>query len=415
MRAAVGSTPIHSRLLLLNFEKDWEKMLPSDYDQYTPVINRFFRIETTTWGDEKKGLMVRYAGQLYNQDSAVAYDQLTQALQPLSVTPIFRIEENKQVIYLIKEILKPKPTKIWPNIVFFILTVVSVAFTGALFSASSFPTNLAGWINFLAGGLPFAIALMAILVCHEFGHYLVGRFHKTAVTLPFFIPFPFSYFGTMGAFIQLKEPPKNRRILLDIGLAGPLAGLLIAIPVLLIGLYLSPVDRLPIVLPVGQIFEGNSILYLLLKFIIKGQLLPQPFTFTGLSPIFYWIRYFFTGLPLPAGGLDVTLHPIAWAGWAGLLVTSLNLIPAGQLDGGHIMYVLLGKYTNRLLPIILAALVLLGFVWNGWWLWAALIFLLGRSHAEPLDQITQLDPKRQALALLGIIVFILVFMPVPLT
>lgn len=389
-------------------------MLPTEYDQYTPVISRFFRIETTTWGDEKKGLLVRYAGQLYSQDSAQAYDQVTQALQPLKVTPLFRIEENKQVIYLIKEIVKPKPTKTWPNIVFFILTVASVAFTGALFTASNYPTNITGWLKFLAAGMPFAIALMAILVCHEFGHYLAGRFHKTAVTLPFFIPFPFSYFGTMGAFIQLKEPPKNRRILLDIGLAGPLAGLLIAIPVLLLGLYLSPVERMPIVLPAGQIFEGNSILYLLLKFIVKGQLLPQPFTFAGLNPIFYWIRYFFTGGPLPAGGLDVTLHPIAWAGWAGLLVTSLNLIPAGQLDGGHIIYVLLGKYTNRLLPIILGALVLLGFVWSGWWLWAALIFLLGRYHAEPLDQITQLDPKRQAMALVGIIVFILVFMPVPL-
>jgi membrane-associated protease RseP (regulator of RpoE activity) len=153
---------------------------------------------------------------------------------------------------------------------------------------------------------------------------------------------------------------------------------------------------------------------LLLKVIVKGQLLPHPFTYAGVAPLFYWIRYFFTGTPLPAGGLDVTLHPIAWAGWAGLLVTSLNLIPAGQLDGGHVMYVLLGKYTNRLLPFILGGLVLLGFVWNGWWLWAALIFLLGRYHAEPLDQITQLDPKRQALALLGVLVFILVFMPVPL-
>jgi membrane-associated protease RseP (regulator of RpoE activity) len=108
------------------------------------------------------------------------------------------------------------------------------------------------------------------------------------------------------------------------------------------------------------------------------------------------------------------LHPIAWAGWAGLLVTSLNLIPAGQLDGGHIMYVLLGKRASRLLPFILIGLVLLGFVWNGWWLWAALIFFLGRYHAEPLDQITPLDPKRRALAVLGVIVFILVFMPVPL-
>src|SRR4030042_701008 len=171
---------------------------------------------------------------------------------------------------------------------------------------------------------------------------------------------------------------------------------------------------MPFQLPPGQIFEGNSILYLFLKFLVKGELLPQPFNYASLNPVIYWIRYFFTGAPLPAGGLDVSLHPIAWAGWVGLLVTSLNLIPAGQLDGGHIMYVLLGKRTSRLLPFILIGLVLLGFVWSGWGLWAALIFFLGRFHAEPLDQITTLDAKRKALAIIGVIIFILVFMPVPL-
>jgi membrane-associated protease RseP (regulator of RpoE activity) len=162
-----------------------------------------------------------------------------------------------------------------------------------------------------------------------------------------------------------------------------------------------------------QMFEGNSIFYLFLKYVIKGQLLPQPATYAGLSPVFYWLRYFFTGRPLPAGGVDVTLNPIAWAGWVGLLVTSLNLIPAGQLDGGHIMYVLLGRRASKLLPVILVALVALSFVYTGWLLWAFLIFLLGRYHAEPLDEITPLDPKRRALAVLGVIIFILVFMPVP--
>lgn len=389
-------------------------MLPVENDIYTPIVGRYMHIEDTTWGEGKKGYLVRYRGQLYNQDSALAYDQLAQALRSLNVTPLFRLEENRHVIILMNGIIQPKPSKIWGNILFFILTLISVTFAGALFSNGNFPANITGWFNFMLGGLPFAIALMVILVCHEFGHYLAGRYHKTAVTLPFFIPFPFSYFGTMGAFIQLKEPPKNRRILLDIGIAGPLAGLIVAVPVLLLGLYLSPVDKIPFQLPLGQIFEGNSILYLLLKFIVKGQLLPQPFTYAGLNPIIYWIRYFFTGAPLPVGGLDVSLHPIAWAGWAGLLVTSLNLIPAGQLDGGHILYVLLGKRTTRLLPFILIALVALGLAWSGWWLWAALIFLLGRYHAEPLDQITPLDPKRQLLAVLGVIVFILVFMPVPL-
>src|SRR4030043_324388 len=309
-------------------------MLPVTNDPYTPLIARILRIDDTTWGDEKKGFIVRFRGQLYSQDSAQAYDQLAQDLRNFKVIPLFRVEENRHTIVLLNGVIQPKPTKIWGNVLFFILTVLSVMFTGSVSYAGEIPTNPSDWFSFMLNGLPFAVALMTILVCHEFGHYLAGKYHKTVVTLPFFIPFPLSLFGTMGAFIQLKEPPKNRRILLDIGIAGPLAGLIVAIPILLYGLYLSPVDKIPFQLPVLQIFEGNSILYLLMKFIVKGQLLPQPYTFAGLNPILYWIRYFFTGAPLPAGGLDVSLNPIAWAGWIGLLVTSLNLIPAGQLDGG---------------------------------------------------------------------------------
>jgi membrane-associated protease RseP (regulator of RpoE activity) len=218
----------------------------------------------------------------------------------------------------------------------------------------------------------------------------------------------------MGAFIRLKEPPKNKRILLDIGIAGPLAGLVVAIPVLLYGLSLSKLDT--ITLHPGQAFtlEGNSLLYLAAKFLIFGQLLPAPASYGGVSPLFYWVRYFFTSQPLPLGGVDVLISPVAWAGWAGLLVTALNLIPAGQLDGGHVMYVLLGKRARQLWPAIMIALILLGFAWSGWWLWALLIFMLGRLYAEPLDQITPLDPRRRAVAWLGILIFFLVFTPVPL-
>lgn len=389
-------------------------MLPEEFDHFTSAVLRVFYIEDTTRGGEKDNYIVRYRGHMIGSDSAAAYDELAQTLRPLNATPLFRMEDGRQAIILVNGIIQPKPSRISGNIIFFGLTVLSVMFTGAMNSSATLPNGISGWIKFMLSGLPFAIALLAILVTHEFGHYLAGRYHKTAVTLPFFIPFPLSLFGTMGAFIQLKEPPRNRRILLDIGIAGPLAGLAVAIPVLLLGLYLSPVEHLPFQFPVGQIFEGNSILYLLLKLIIKGQLLPQPANYFSLNPILYWIKYFFTGSPLPAGGIDVTLNPIAWAGWAGLLVTSLNLIPAGQLDGGHIMYVLLGKRASKLLPIILVLLLALGVVWSGWWLWAVLIFLLGRSHAEPLDQITQLDPRRRALAIFGVIVFLLVFMPVPL-
>lgn len=161
--------------------------------------------------------------------------------------------------------------------------------------------------------------------------------------------------------------------------------------------------------------EGNSLIYLLSKFIVLHQVLPHPITYGVVPPLVYWLKYFFTGQPFPFGGMDVNLSPVAWAGWAGLLVTSLNLVPAGQLDGGHMLYVLLGsKGARRVWPFILVALVILGFFWSGWWLWAALIFFLGRVYAEPLDQITPLDGRRKALAVLALIIFVLVFIPVPL-
>jgi membrane-associated protease RseP (regulator of RpoE activity) len=137
--------------------------------------------------------------------------------------------------------------------------------------------------------------------------------------------------------------------------------------------------------------------------------------YQGLPPFLYWIRYILVGQPIPIGGRDVIMHPIAWAGWAGFLVTALNLIPAGQLDGGHIMYVLLGKNAARLWPFIVVTLLALGFIWFGWFIWVALLFVVGRVYARPLNDLTPLDPRRKALALFGVVLFILVFTPVPFT
>ena len=400
-------------------------MYPTDVDRLTTIISRYLVVEDITIGDKNSRYSFRYRGKLIGEDSQTAYDQLAAALRPLEITPLFRKDKEKDMILLLPGIIRPQASKTWVNLVLFIATVLSVFTAGLMYTFGSVYDGapLSNWqsiipylISSLGGSLAFTVSLLAILLAHEFGHYLAGRYHKTHVTLPYFIPFPFSPFGTMGAFIQLKEPPKNKRILLDIGIAGPLAGLVVAIPVLLIGLSLSTVSQIPTNLPpgTGLTIEGNSILYLLSKALIFGRLLPAPESFGGLTPFVYWLRYFFTGQPLPLGGVDVMLHPMAWAGWAGLLVTALNLIPAGQLDGGHVLYVLMGKRANTLLPFILASLVLLGFFWAGWWLWAFLIFLLGRLHAEPLDQITPLDPQRRLVAILGIVVFILVFTPVPL-
>lgn len=393
----------------------------SQPDPYLPLVKQVFRIDEVTWGSEKQNFLVRYRGDLL-LESEDAYAKLANGLQSLDVTPLFRVEEGSETIILMKGIVRPKPSNPWINLILFIVTGISVVFAGTLFEyrgplTSDINTILPFLLPSLLRGFAFAGSLLAILLAHEFGHYLAARYHRSAVTLPYFIPFPFSPFGTMGAFIQLKEPPKNKRILLDIGIAGPLAGLVIAIPLCFLGLYLSEVDTLPLFLSQGQAIslEGNSLLYLLMKFIVFGQWLPAPIDLGGMNPLLYWLRYFFTGQPVPYGSLDVLLHPVAWAGWAGLLITALNLIPAGQLDGGHIIYSLFGRKSRIILPFVLVALIILGTVWSGWWLWAFIIFLMGRAHAEPLDQITPLDSRRKALAIFGLVVFVLVFTPIPLS
>ncbi len=385
------------------------------------LVGRIFRIEDITHGGPQQGFLVRYRGHLVDADSAGAYERLAEWLKPHNMTPLFRQEGDRQVILLVQGVLNPKPSNPMINLVLFILTLFSVLLTGALYGMSEGdlpkePLQMA--LALLNRGWPFALSLLAILASHEFGHYLMGRHHKVHVTLPYFIPLPFSLIGTMGAFINMKTPPRNRRQLLDIGLAGPLAGLAVTIPVLFLGLHLSPQTTLPSLGANGAAtgMEGNSLLYLLSKYLVFGRLLPAPVTYGGMAPIVYWVGYFFSGRPYPAGGADVLLGPVAWAAWVGLLMTGLNLIPAGQLDGGHILYVLLGeKRAKRILPFILVALMLLGIFWFGWFLWAALIFFLGRAHAEPMDQITQLDGKRKLAAALGLLVFILTFTPVPLS
>lgn len=383
----------------------------------TTLVARVFYIESVTSGDTRQGFIARYHGRLLTDDSAAAYDQLDAALKPYRITPLFHLERGQQLIYLIAETVQPKPSKPWKNLIFFLATLFSVLFTGAVFEFSGpenvdFAIVVKDSLIHIWRGLPFAASLLGILLAHEFGHYLAGRYHKTNVSLPFFLPLPYplSFLGTLGAFIQMKERPKNKRILFDIGVAGPLAGMVVAVPVLLLGLSLSETVHIA----GAGVLEGNSILYLLAKFAVFGRWLPEPVSFEGLSPILYWIRYFFTGHPLPMGALDIQVHPVAWAGWAGLLVTALNLIPVGTLDGGHILYSVFGKRARKLFPVIFVVLLALGMAWEGWWLWAAMLFVLGRVHAEPLDQITSLDPRRRALAILALIVFILVFTPVPL-
>lgn len=398
-------------------------MLPTDQMVQDPanrlraVVGQVMAIDDTTLGEDSR-FEVRFRGRL-QMDSVEAYALVAEKFRALGYTALFRKEGNRAAILGVKGVLNPLPSRTWVNYLLFGLTLLSALWTGGVYGyQGEAPTHPIGWARLMLAGWPFALSMLGILLAHELGHYIAARLHKVAVTLPYFLPLPYplSPFGTLGAFIQLKAPPTNRRVLLDIGIAGPLAGFVVAVPVLIYGLLTSPVQPIPAVFPPGQgiSLEGNSILYVLAKFAIFHQFLPTPANYGGLPPMLYMLRYYLLGIPAPLGGTDVLLNQVAWAGWAGLLVTGLNLIPAGQLDGGHALYVLIGSRARRLVPFILVTLVALGFFWQGWFLWAALIYFLGRTHAEPLDQITDLDPRRKALAILALILFVLVITPIPL-
>lgn len=272
-----------------------------------------------------------------------------------------------------------------------------------------------GWNH--GAGVAFSATLMSILLCHEMGHYIVARRHGIDASLPYFIPLPpFISLGTLGAVIRMRQPITNRNQLIDVGAAGPLAGLAVALPLLIIGLHLSPVGAAP---TENALIEGNSLAYIGLKLAVFGQYLPS------------------------ADGLDVQLHPIAWAAWVGFLITMINLIPIGQLDGGHIACAFFGDkherlsgWLHRIMLVVGAAVVSVlaadarafgmewwpaikyGF-WAGmpWFVWAVMLVVMRRMSGgvyHPPVSGEPLTRGRRVLVGMMLVVFLLIFTPVPL-
>lgn len=326
-------------------------------------------------------ISARFTGRLLI-DSEAAYEHVDELFAPLDYHVLLTTnDEGRQVIMALKGRVNPRPRPRWPNAVLLILTLLSLLFAGAAHEAGMRDeTELVLW-----RGWPYALGMILILGTHELGHYFAARYHRVSVTLPYFIPAPIG-FGTLGAFIQLREPMRNRKILFDVGVAGPLAGLVVALPILIIGLATSDIKPLPVE---DYVLEGDSILYAIAKLAIFGK----------------W---------LPNGQEDVFINQLAKAGWTGLFITGLNLIPLGQLDGGHVVFTLLGKQAYRFYFPILGVFLLLSLFNSAWILWTLLLMFLGRSYAVPLDTITQLGPRRRWLGYAAMIVFVLVFVPNPL-
>lgn len=294
------------------------------------------------------------------------------------------------------------------HIALFLITFTIVFITGAATIINREITGLWDWWI----GFQYAFALMAILTAHEFGHYFAARYHGLKVTLPYFLPgilippwiipgfggttiMP----GTFGAFIRIKSPIETRKQLMDVGAAGPIAGFVVCLIVLILGfVFIPPNDYAYQFYDVMSLYDG------------------QPVTHFGSSLLFSTLGALLAPDKLPAM-YDIVHYPLLFAGWFGLLVTALNLLPIGQLDGGHVLYSLLGRKQKYVAVTAFAFILFIAFFYDikSWFIWAILIiFIIRIKHPPVVDEDTPLDRKRILVGIIAIIIFILCFIPAPI-
>ena len=330
-----------------------------------------------------EGDLVSFEGRLLG-DSEAAYPRLTKIFAEVNRAPrLLEGQGGRSVVVaapISTEEAKPIPQNIGLALFLFAATLATTTWVGALQQG----VNLLEEPGRFTIGLPYSLALMAILVIHELGHYVAGRLHGIKVTLPYFIPVPLAL-GTFGAFIQIRGAIPDRRKLFDVGVAGPLAGLAIALPALYFGL------RGTAAAPAGTGVSLSS------------------------SMLLSWLYSLANGEPVAPDHV-IMLSPLAFAGWLGVLVTGLNLIPVGQLDGGHVAYALLGRrHAETLGWVAIFLLLALGiFYWSGWLTWAILIFFVGAAKHEPaLNELAVLGWRRRAVGVFTFVLLFLIMAPVP--
>ena len=297
---------------------------------------------------------------------------------------------------------QPRPKfkdRVWRHVVLLVLTVAMTTLVGidhyvgfiSDFAPPSQPLGMGDlWRpEILLSGFWYSGTILAILGCHELGHYFACRYYDVDASLPFFIPAPLPLTGTLGAFIRIREPIPTKPMLFDIGIAGPIAGFLVAVPALFIGLSMSRVVALP------EDFSGFS--------------LGEPLLFQLASKLLWGT---------PPEGYSINMHPMAFAAWFGLLATALNLFPIGQLDGGHISYAVIGRKSSHVTMAMVCVAAVLAYFSPSWIVWTGLIlamlFAFGRHHPRTFDEEVPLDRTRVALALFAVAMFILCFTPTPI-
>jgi membrane-associated protease RseP (regulator of RpoE activity) len=292
---------------------------------------------------------------------------------------------------------QPRPKfqdRIWLHWLLFLLTIITTTFVGALhylnFASDFESVRVPFTAALLVRGFWYSGTILAILGCHELGHYVACRYYDVDASRPYFIPVPFFPTGTFGAFIRIREPIPQKRMLFDIGIAGPIAGFVVAVPALFVGLWMSNVVRLP----------ANFV----------GDELGEPLLFKAAA----WLVW-----GNPPANYSINMHPMAFAAWFGLLATALNLFPIGQLDGGHIAYAALGRRSSKITVAMMGVMVALAFYSVSWVIWTVLLVgmlsAFGWHHPRVPDEQVPLDRTRMILAIVALIMFVVCFTPAPWT
>lgn len=358
----------------------------AEIERIKNIVSKYFSVYETNVGPESVAFRCKVDIGLLDE----YFSRLRQELEADGYVPVITYKGGEHIV-VVSRLPKIKPRGIWVNIVLLIVTILTTIFAGIILWIGYQGDSLGKLSDItsetvLMGAVTFALPLLGVLGIHEMGHYLMARHHGIPASLPFFIPAPpFFPLGTFGAFISLRGPMPDRKTLFDVGIAGPICGFFATIPVLVIGLMLS-----------------------------GGEGATMPEETGGMWVVMTPLIYDFVGLFLPISG-EYTLHPTAFAAWVGFLVTAINLLPAGSLDGGHIARAALGPNAKYISYVAVLVLFVLSFFYLGWAIFALLILFLGLSHSPPLNDITKLGGVRRAAGIGMAIMLAISFAPIPIS
>jgi membrane-associated protease RseP (regulator of RpoE activity) len=380
----------------------YRPLAPDDSDKLRSALTDVFALDSVQQSRHPRGnRLIVFRGKLLG-DSEATYSSVAERFRTLGYTTMMERKGQWDMIYAVEGVIGVRMgrSRPWLHIVLLVATIITTILAGAAFQGRTWDViqrevirrgNVAYIGRVVQSGAPFALTLLLILGVHEMGHYLAARRHGVSVSLPFFIPLPFlNPLGTLGAVIFIRSPLTSRKQLYDVGISGPLAGFVVALVAFIISLYLRPASQF------------NQTFYLL----FGSDNLGMPLLLTWLGD---WFRPDIRNL-----GNFVANQPIAFAAWFGMLLTALNLLPMGQLDGGHIMYALFGRASWTIAYIAIGLMFVLGVMgFPSLIFYALLVLLTGLRHPPPNDDITPLDWQRRALGYATLVLFFLIATPTP--